>query len=340
MAIQGSIIAIAIAGAFLLVIHPTPARAFSLFETAKSVLGSVASASSYFSIPSPKTPVLQAAINLDPTGRGGGDITIIDDVALLPESGPEGTTADIVQKPPSDQISLYVVREGDSLSQISKMFDVSVNTIMWGNDLKKNTDIHPGDTLLILPVSGIKYTVVKGDTLEKVAKRFSGDVEDIVNFNNLADSLVVGTEIIIPNGELVTVSASGATASTHPLSPSGTLQQIGYYLRPLRGGTHTQGVHGYNGVDIAAPTGTPIMASADGDVIVAKNSGWNGGYANYAVIKHGNGSQTLYAHATAIIVSVGQHVVQGQVIGYVGATGNATGPHIHFEIRNGIRNPF
>ncbi|OGG44074.1 hypothetical protein A2841_02075 [Candidatus Kaiserbacteria bacterium RIFCSPHIGHO2_01_FULL_48_10] len=317
-------------------------QAFSFFQTAKDALGSVADAASYFSIPSSKTPVLQAAVNLDPTGRGGGDITIVGEVALLPEAGPEGTTADIIQKPTSDQISLYVVRDGDSLSQISKMFGVSVNTIMWGNDIKRATDIHPGDTLLILPVTGVKYTVAKGDTLAKIAKRFKGDAEDISRFNNLSDPLAVGTELIIPNGEIAAAPAvsSGATAPSRPLPPAGTPQQVGYYLRPVLTGIHTQGIHGYNGIDIGAAPGTPILASAEGDVIVAKNSGWNGGYANYAVIKHDNGSQTLYAHATKIIVSVGQHVVQGQVIGYVGATGNATGPHLHFEIRNGIRNPF
>lgn len=341
-ATERNLLAIAVAVAFLLLISPASARAFSFFETIKDVLGSVADAGSYFSIPSAKTPVLQAAINLNPTGRGGGDITIVGDVALLPESGPEGTTADIVQKPASDQISLYVVREGDSLSQISKMFGVSVNTIMWANDLKRSIDIHPGDTLLILPVSGVKYTAVKGDTVAKIAKRFGGDAEEIANFNNLTDPLAVGTEIIIPDGELAAAPAASSrtTISTRPLSPTGNSQQVGYYLRPLIGGTHTQGIHGYNGVDIAAPVGTPIMASADGDVIVAKNSGWNGGYANYVVIKHGNGSQTLYAHNSKVIVSVGQRVVRGQVIAYVGATGNATGPHIHFEIRNGIRNPF
>ena len=77
-----------------------------------------------------------------------------------------------------------------------------------------------------------------------------------------------------------------------------------------------------------------------GVVIVSRTSGWNGGYGNYVVIQHGNGSQTLYSHASSVIVSVGQHVEQGQVVGYVGRTGKATGPHVHFEIRNGIRNPF
>ena len=93
-------------------------------------------------------------------------------------------------------------------------------------------------------------------------------------------------------------------------------------------------------LDLAAPIGTPILASAAGDVIVAKEGGWNAGYGNYVVIQHDNGSETLYAHQSKVVVSQGEHVVQGQVIGYVGTTGKSTGPHVHFEIRDGIRNPF
>jgi len=111
-------------------------------------------------------------------------------------------------------------------------------------------------------------------------------------------------------------------------------------MRPLVGGVRTQGVHGYNGVDLGAAEGTPFMASAPGEVIVARASGWNGGYGQYIVIRHDNGTQTLYAHASGIVVGIGQRVVQGQVIGYVGSTGRSTGPHLHFEIRGGPRNPF
>jgi murein DD-endopeptidase MepM/ murein hydrolase activator NlpD len=102
----------------------------------------------------------------------------------------------------------------------------------------------------------------------------------------------------------------------------------------------TQGIHGYNAVDLAAPIGTPILAAASGDVIVANDGGWNGGYGSYVVIQHDNGSQTLYGHASAVLVSAGDHVTQGQIIARVGTSGRSTGPHVHFEIRDGIRNPF
>ena len=287
--------------------------------------------------------LLRPAMNVDPTAaRGGGDITIVDDSALLPEEGPSGTIADIV-KPKSSTVSVYVVRSGDTLGAIAKMFGVSTNTILWANDLPRASALRVGQELIILPITGLKYTVKKGDTLASIAKRYGADAAEIASFNGLeGGSLAAGIEILIPDGEIA-AEAAPARAATSPARntvPSGTPTQIGYYLRPLVGGVKTQGIHGYNGVDIAAPAGTPILASAEGDVIVAKSGGWNGGYGNYVVIQHGNGSQTLYSHESKVIVSVGQHVEQGQVIGYVGATGKATGSHVHFEIRNGIRNPF
>ncbi len=108
----------------------------------------------------------------------------------------------------------------------------------------------------------------------------------------------------------------------------------GYFAWPIQGGVITQGLHGWNAVDIGAPRGTSILAAAEGTVIIAKNNGaWNGGYGNYLVIQHPNGTQTLYAHAVTVLVSVGDHVTQGQTIAKEGMTGLATGPHLHFEVR-------
>ena len=110
-------------------------------------------------------------------------------------------------------------------------------------------------------------------------------------------------------------------------------------MRPIVGGRKSQGIHGYNAVDLAAPTGTPIIASASGKVIIARSSGYNGGYGLYVVISHPNGTQTLYAHMSKVNVSVGRFVERGEIIGAVGNTGKSTGPHLHFEVR-GARNPF
>ncbi|MEX0917380.1 MAG: LysM domain-containing protein, partial [Candidatus Paceibacterota bacterium] len=109
-------------------------------------------------------PILRPALNVDPNpSKGGGDITVVDNSALLAVVGPSGTLADIENRPPqSDQISIYVVREGDSISQIADMFGVSVNTIVWANDLKRGTLITPGQTLVILPITGVQHSVKSG----------------------------------------------------------------------------------------------------------------------------------------------------------------------------------
>lgn len=110
-----------------------------------------------------------------------------------------------------------------------------------------------------------------------------------------------------------------------PLSARIT-SNFGYRIHPIHG---TRRLH--TGIDLAAGSGTAIAASKGGTVISA---GWMGGYGNAVVISHGNGLSTLYGHQSKLAVTVGQSVARGQVIGYVGSTGQSTGPHLHFEVRS------
>lgn len=288
--------------------------------------------------------VLQAVLNSDPkSAQGGGDITIVDNKALLAETGISGSIIEVEERSKSGQISIYEVRPGDTISQISQMFEVSVNTIRWANNLEG--PISPGQTLVILPINGVKHVVKTGGTVKDIAKIYNGDAREIALFNGISVDSVLnpGDEILVPNGEIAEIAPEKAkktktsTASVKTKSNGPTYS--GYYLRPISGGRRSQGIHGYNAVDLAAPVGTPIYASASGVVIISRSSGWNGGYGNYAVIKHDNGSQTLYAHMNTNNVVTGQRVTQGEVIGSVGLTGKTTGAHLHFEIR-GATNPF
>jgi murein DD-endopeptidase MepM/ murein hydrolase activator NlpD len=233
------------------------------------------------------------------------------------------------------QISLYTVRPGDNLSTIAEMFNVSVSTIMWANDISKASSIQPGQTLIILPVSGIKYTIKKGDTIRGIVASHKADLEEVLNYNGMSlnSTLVVGETIIIPDAELqISVPTKTVAGGSVP-------SYAGYYVRPIKIGVRTQGVHGYNGVDLAAPIGTPIYASAAGRIIASVSGGWNGGYGSYIIISHGNGTQTLYAHNSKNFVALGQVVEKGEKIAAIGLTGKTTGPHVHFEIR-GAKNPF
>lgn len=330
--------------AFLLIFITMPARSahagfLSFFD---KIFSSTDSDTNIQGVNSQNVALLQAALNYDPNpSKGGGDITIVGDSALLPDSGPLGTIADVAELPQNGQISLYVVRDGDSLFQIARMFGVSVNTIVWANDIKRGYIIQPGQTLVILPVSGIQYTVQKGDTLKTIAKKYKGNVEEIMQFNGITDPFLIaaGDILIIPDGELGTSVTYSAKVATARADGTGVTEYVGYYLKPVLGAARTQGIHGYNGVDLGAPHGREVMASAGGTVIIARDSGWNGGYGKYIVVSHPNGTQTLYAHLNGIIVNQGESVVQGQVIGYVGSTGRSTGPHLHFEVR-GAKQPF
>lgn len=93
----------------------------------------------------------------------------------------------------------------------------------------------------------------------------------------------------------------------------------------------------HRGIDLAAPTGTPVYATADGTVVSAKYGGWDASYGKMVAIYHGGGTYTNHAHLSKIKVRVGQKVKAGQVIGLVGSTGRSTGPHLHFEIHLGAK---
>ena len=304
-----------------------------------SIFGDQSSNSKTPNLNSQKMALLEAAISPSQS-VGGGDITIVEGSTLVPEGGPVGQPVSLLQERGNSQVSTYVVREGDTLSQIANMFSVSVNTIKWGNDIKGNT-ISPGQNLVILPISGVRHTVKTGDTLDSIAKTYRGDVEEIMAFNGIStkDVLFSGQIIIVPDGIVPTSSSSGSSSKSKSSGSSSQPVYEGYYQRPIVGGKKSQQIHGYNAVDLAAPIGTNVLASASGVVTVSRGSGWNGGYGSYIVISHPNGTQTLYAHNSANLVVAGERVSQGQVIGRVGSTGRSTGPHVHFEVR-GAQNPF
>jgi len=284
----------------------------------------------------------EPATNIDPTFRAGSGVVIDGGDALLPEVGPSTEAPDKIDNS-NGQISTYIVRSGDTFAKIAEMFDVSVNTILWANDMTKGSVLRAGQTLVILPMSGVMHTVVKGDTLNTIAKKYAGDVAEIANFNDLqvTAKLAIGDTLMIPDGQVSSSIRPSAVSSsgTSRLISSGGPSYEGYYIKPFIGGHRTQGLHGYNAVDYGLDRGSELYAAAPGIIIISKNSGWNGGYGNYVVIQHPNGTQTVYGHMTSTAVSVGQSVMQGQKIGYSGNTGNSTGPHLHFEIR-GAKNPF
>ncbi len=237
----------------------------------------------------------------------------------------------------STAVESYTVQEGDTLSEIANGFGLKVQTLLTANNISNPNAIKPGVELRIPATNGIFYTVKKGDTVGGIAAKYKAESEQIISFNSLplSGDLHAGQEIIIPDG--VAPSEQRGSTKVQDVSKNRFLnlpQTTGYFVA-MANCTITQLVHGFNGVDCAAPVGTPIYASAAGTIETAKYEGYNGGYGKFVRIKHSNGMTTLYGHMSKVLVEPGQSVVQGQQIGLVGNTGRSTGPHVHFEIRGG-----
>lgn len=285
-------------------------------------------------------PVSEAVANISPSDLKH-EIVIIDDSAIETITGPSGTVLEIDEKETADKISIYYVRDGDTISGIAQMFKVSSNTVMWANDLKSAKELKKGMELVILPISGVKHVVVKGETLASIAKKFGGDTGEIIRFNDLGENpkLVVGTEILIPNGEIPTETTVKTSVAAVKANTAGNKAYGGYFVKPTTG-IKTQGLHGKfrTGVDIGNKPGTAVYAAASGKVIISRATGWNGGYGAYIVIQHQNGLQTVYAHLSETVIATGTSVKQGQLIGKMGSTGRSTGTHLHFEILGGVKN--
>lgn len=357
--ISGTCFVLAIFVSLMVIGYPTPAHAGLLSGLFNFLSGANTNAQAQ---PAALLPPLLESQQNPPASEDGTlnsapindtPLQVTDDAALVAPRNPIGVYIDVSH----DEIVVYTVKSGDSPTGIAKRFGITLNTLLWANDIHNASSINVGDQLVILPVSGVQYKVKRGDTIESIAKKFKPKdepdigsvVTDILQFNGLAinEQLVVGSTLIIPDGEMgVPVSSSSIKPPTIPPRSLSLPEYIGYFLRPVIGGRNVRttknnphGLHGYNGVDLAVDSGSPLMASAEGTVIQAKSTGWNSGYGKYIVLTHPNGTQTLYAHLNSILVSIGQRIVQGATIGYVGSTGNSTGPHVHFEIR-GAKNPF
>lgn len=238
----------------------------------------------------------------------------------------------------------YTVQVGDNVSNIADKFGVSVNTVLWNNgNLEDNPDyLSVGDELIILPVSGVYHTVVKGDTLESIAKKYKVEVSAITSYegNYMVEpyTITIGRKLIVPGGYRPyqtrhVVAWTGTVPST---AKKGT----GAFGWPVSGYITQRYSEAHPAADIGVVIGTPVKAADAGYVALVGRS--DKGYGLHVLIDHGNGFQTLYAHLSVIYVEVGQSVTKGQAIGASGNTGKSTGPHLHFEIKlNGVRrNPF
>ncbi len=249
-------------------------------------------------------------------------------------------------------LTQYTVQSGDTLTNIASNFGISPATIMTENKMTTASTLKPGQTLTILPTTGITYTVKDGDTLEGLIGKYKVSEDDFLDANNLEsfEDLASGAVVVIPMASVSTPQApksstfvksdAGKVSLKTASAPADLIGSAISFVWPTTVRTITQGFSSrHTGLDISDSKKEPIYAAADGFVEI---SGYQtNGYGNTIVINHGNGFKTRYGHASALSVSAGDYVTKGQEIGRQGNTGRVrgvTGIHLHFEImKNGVR---
>ena len=256
-------------------------------------------------------------------------------------------------------VSEYTVQPGDALFSIAKQFNIKPETLLWANsDILQDTpdSLRVGQVLKVPPVDGVYYQVKEGDTLESVAKKFSANLEDVLNWpgNSIdltSQKVIPGDYVMVPGGHrefvqwIIPTVARGTSGTSSlgssacgggPVGGGGFIWPTGNHY--LSGNDYWSG---HLGIDIAAGLGAPVWA-ADAGVVTIAQGGWNGGYGNVVMIDHGNGYLTVYGHLSQINVVPCQGVSAGSSIGLAGSTGNSTGAHLHFEVRlnGGFVNPW
>lgn len=243
--------------------------------------------------------------------------------------------------------SEYTIVSGDSLWTIAGKFNLSIDTLLGVNNLKSDL-LKPGVKIRVPNQDGVVTKVAKGDTLDKLAKKYDISAKAIALANNIdakGKGLTVGQEIFLPGASNSVLAyrnsgSNGGLSQKAPTVAKASPNSTGRFIWPVRGRINSPfgwRIHPvlkkrwfHTGIDIKGNTGTPIAAARDGQVIFA---GWMNGYGRTVIIRHDSKYTTLYAHASSILVKKGQKVKQGQTIAKVGTSGRTTGPHLHFEVR-------
>ncbi len=195
---------------------------------------------------------------------------------------------------------------------------LAADVLAWDVDFYQ--DVRSGDRVLMV----VEKVLAEGKLLrygEVLAAEYDGSATGRKRLFRYTD----------PSGETSYYDDEGQSARRgflkSPLKYAQITSRFGFRVHPVLGYTRA-----HEGIDYGAPTGTPVWAVGDGHV---KQAGWNGGCGKSVTIRHRNGLETVYCHLSAVAVSSGKSVSQKQVIGYVGATGLATGPHLHYAVKRG-----
>lgn len=252
-------------------------------------------------------------------GMGGADVT------PQPEMGIEV---------PELYYTVYRIKAGDMISTLAENNHITQDTLISVNNIKQSRTIQIGQYIRIPSMAGIVYTTkTAAETPESIAEKYKVSAAKVaqVNQTELGTVFDAGTTLFVPDAELdwITRQEINGDLFTRPLRRSYYISsRFSWRVNPFTGRRTF-----HNGIDMAAPQGTPIYAALGGTVIA---TGWDNVYGKYVTVAHHSGYKTLYGHMSKITVKKGAHVTTATKLGEVGSTGQSTGPHLHFTVyKNG-----
>ncbi len=279
-----------------------------------------------------------AEVDISELGRGLEDDLPVESLLSEIEEESEPAVAEVQVDPTEDNVLSYFsyrVKSGDTISEIASRYGITEDTVISVNNIKSSRTLQVGQYLKIPTLEGILYTVkTDGETPATIAQKYSVAADKVAMANSLQEStsLNAGRTVFVTGAKMdrITKLEINGDLFKNPLHSSYYISsRFGWRVSPFDSSKRTY--HG--GIDMACPTGTPIYAASEGEVITA---GWSNVYGNYVIISHHSGYKTLYGHMSSILVSKGQYVYTTTKIGKVGSTGQSTGPHLHFTVyKNG-----
>ena len=286
--------------------------------------------------------------------RSGGDepLTVIEDGAVTRPD--DGTTASTDGEVPLDvfpiaaadggeateplatiegDILRHTVSDGETVSEVAAEMGVSVANVLASNRLFGGGQLQPG-RVLYASRDGVVHIIQRGQTLTDISVSYSVPVETLTSANGITTSSTIyaGDRILIPDvtttfwDDVVRLSKGTSSRFIWPLEGE-VVSTFGWRVHPV-----LENRHHHDGIDLDVSEGTIVHAAAGGEVYYY---GGQPGYGNVLVIEHADGYVTMYGHLSSALVTPGRYVEMGQEIALSGNTGISSGPHLHFEIRNG-----
>ena len=284
-------------------------------NAAEAAVTEPASAAAAKTVKEAETVSAPAGLN----GMGGADVT------PQPEMGIEV---------PELYYTVYRIKAGDMISTLAENNHITQDTLISVNNIKQSRTIQIGQYIRIPSMAGIVYTTkTAAETPESIAEKYKVSAAKVaqVNQTELGTVFDAGTTLFVPDAELdwITRQEINGDLFTRPLRRSYYISsRFSWRVNPFTGRRTF-----HNGIDMAAPQGTPIYAALGGTVIA---TGWDNVYGKYVTVAHHSGYKTLYGHMSKITVKKGAHVTTATKLGEVGSTGQSTGPHLHFTVyKNG-----